>query len=533
MLRFALRFLLAVACLAAQNSGQVVIDGRELWNFRAARAGLSPAERASDTQASILHIAGDLRRRVEDVRAVHLDSESILLISRIYVFSVTADDARLEGKTREDLFSERQRITLDAIRRYREARAYKTLLRSVLAGLAALLAAVLCLVLLRYGYRSARVRLRALLGRSRAARQNSLWRAFQGPLRLLIRVSLRTVFLGLSLAVGLAAISFVLRLFPATAGISAAVVAGVYEAFARIGEGVVAYLPNLAVLLLVLLATRGLIWAARALARSLESGTVTIQRFHREWAEPTYELIRILLIMFGLVVAFPYLPGGDSPALKGASIFIGVLVSLGSGSAMGNVIAGVILTYMRPFRTGDRVKIADSVGDVIEKTLLITRIRTIKNVEVIVPNSAVLGAHIVNYSANAADRGLIVNTTVTIGYDAPWRKVHELLIAAALKTSYILPEPRPFVFQTSLNDFHVSYEINAFTAEANMMAAIYSELHRNIQEEFNAGGVEIMSPTYLSVRDGNTVTIPQAHRPADYVPPSFRVNTEAGGDPAR
>jgi small-conductance mechanosensitive channel len=174
------------------------------------------------------------------------------------------------------------------------------------------------------------------------------------------------------------------------------------------------------------------------------------------------------------------------------------------------------------------VQIADTVGDVVEKSLLVTRIRTIKNVEVIVPNNAVLGARISNYSAHSRDQGLILNTTVTIGYDAPWPKVHELLIAAALKTSRIMPEPRPFVFQTSLNDYHVSYEINAFTDDANRMADTYAELHRNIQEEFNAGGVEIMSPSYLSLRDGNTVTIPENRRPPDYVPGSFRVRAQSG-----
>lgn len=150
----------------------------------------------------------------------------------------------------------------------------------------------------------------------------------------------------------------------------------------------------------------------------------------------------------------------------------------------------------------------------------------------IVPNSAVLGGHIANYSTNAADHGLILNTSVTLGYDAPWRAVHQFLISAALRTRHVLPEPRPFVYQTSLNDYHASYELNAYTAEANQMMAIYSELHQNIQDEFNAGGIEIMSPSYLSLRNGNTVTIPGPQRPPDYKPPVFRVRTESGEDQA-
>lgn len=289
-----------------------------------------------------------------------------------------------------------------------------------------------------------------------------------------------------------------------------------------------AYLPNLAVLAAIGLLTYGTIGLARAFAQAIGTEALSVRGFCADWASPTYNLLKTLLIILALVVAFPYLPGGDSQALKGASIFVGVLVSLGSGSAMGNVISGVILTYMRPFAAGDRVRIAETEGDVVEKTLPVTRIRTIKNVDVIVPNSAILGTHITNYSANARHHGLIVHTTITVGYDAPWRTVHQLLINAARSTRGLLATPEPFVLQTSLNDFHVSYQINAFTSEPNRIAQIYSDLHQSIQEEFHRGGVEIMSPTYLSLRDGNTVTIPEGHRPAEYSAPRFRVDLGSG-----
>jgi small-conductance mechanosensitive channel len=230
-------------------------------------------------------------------------------------------------------------------------------------------------------------------------------------------------------------------------------------------------------------------------------------------------------VIFALVVAFPYLPGGKSDAFKGVSIFIGVLLSLGSGSAMGNIVSGVVLTYMRPFRVGDRVQIADTIGDIIDKSLLVTRLRTIKNVEVTIPNSAILNGQVINYSAMAQTPGLILHTTVTIGYDAPWRTVHELMSSAALATEGILSEPRPFVLQTALNDFNVSYEINAYTHRPNEMTRLYSALHANIQEKFNAAGVEIMSPNYLALRDGNTVTLPEDQRPTGYRVPSFRVDS--------
>ena len=223
---------------------------------------------------------------------------------------------------------------------------------------------------------------------------------------------------------------------------------------------------------------------------------------------------------------FPYLPGADSPAFKGISVFLGVLFSLGSTSAIGNIVAGVILTYMRAFSLGDRVQIADTMGDVVEKTLLVTRIRTIKNVDITIPNAMVLGSHITNYSSSSQQYGLILHTTVTIGYDAPWRQVHQLLIDAATATENILQLPAPFVLQTSLDDFYVSYQINAYTDRPALMARTYSELHQNIQDRFNEARVEIMSPHYSTLRDGNQTTIPPDYLPDDYRTPGFKFETD-------
>jgi small-conductance mechanosensitive channel len=285
----------------------------------------------------------------------------------------------------------------------------------------------------------------------------------------------------------------------------------------------VRYLPRGGVVLLTILVTHYVLKALKFFATAIEHGELPVRGMHPEMAMPTYQLARVLVILFAVVVAFPNLPGGDSDAFKGVSIFVGLLLSLGSSSAVGNALAGLVLTYMRPYHPGDRVKIADTTGDVIEKTLLVTRGRTIKNVEVVIPNSAILGNQILNYSALARTRGLILNTTVTIGYDAPWRTVHDLLIAAALGTDGILPDPPPFVLQTSLNDFHISYELNAYTERANEIQDIYSRLHEAIQDSFNTAGVEIMSPTFYALRDGNTITIPEERRPPGYQAPAFRV----------
>ena len=209
------------------------------------------------------------------------------------------------------------------------------------------------------------------------------------------------------------------------------------------------------------------------------------------------------------------------------TLLLGLIVSLSSSSAIANAIAGIIMTYTNAFRNGERVRIGDVIGDVVKKATFVTQVRTIKNEIVAIPNALVLSTSVQNYSRMARHEGLILHTTVTIGYDAPWRTVHELLLTAARRTKGLLHEPPPFVLQVGLNDFFVSYEINAYTRQANDMVDLLSALHASIQDSFNEGGVEIMSPHIFGLRDANTVTIPAAHRPPGYDAPSFRVQQPA------
>jgi len=300
----------------------------------------------------------------------------------------------------------------------------------------------------------------------------------------------------------------IFSLFPQTRKFVNGLLESIFQAISEGWSSFMEYLPSLLNLAIIIVVTHYTIKFIHFLFNEVEKKNITISGFYPEWARPTYQLVRVAVIILALVIAFPYLPGSSSPAFQGISIFIGALFSLGSTSVVGNIVAGIVLTYTRAFRMGDRVQIANSIGDVIDKGLLVTRIRTIKNVEVAIPNSMVLGSHIINYSMQAEERGLILNTKVTIGYGVPWRRMHETLIEAALATAYILPEPRPFVFQTSLDDFYVSYELNAYTREAEKMAGIYSELHQNIQDKCREAGIEIMSPHYGALRDGSGSTIP-------------------------
>ena len=316
-----------------------------------------------------------------------------------------------------------------------------------------------------------------------------------------------------------------LGIFPWTRGISAQLVGAVLTTLMAIGYAFATFVPNVIsiIIIIIIYVTRYILKLISMVFTGMERGTINFSGFHREWAQPTYKIVRFLVIVFATIAIFPYIPGSQSDAFRGVSVLLGVLISFGSAGAISNIIGGVVLTYMHPFQDGDRVKIADTVGDVVGRTLLVTRIRTIKNVDITIPNSMVLSSHLINFSSVAREHGLILHTSITIGYDAPWKTVHALMIAAAKATTHILEKPEPFVLQTSLDDFYVTYEINAYTDQANKQATIYAELHQNIQDKFNEGGVEIMSPHYANIRDGNQVTIPEQYLPKSYRAPGIRI----------
>ena len=317
-------------------------------------------------------------------------------------------------------------------------------------------------------------------------------------------------------------------IFPETENLTSQLIQWVLTPVLKTLNAVIAFLPDLFTIIIIYLFFKYTIKGLKYFVTEISRGNIRVNGFHQDWATPTFNILKFVLYAFMLVIIWPYLPGSDSAAFQGVSVFLGILISLGSSSAITNMVAGLVITYMRPFKIGDRVKIGDHVGDVVEKTMLVTRIKTIKNEDITVPNSAVLSGSTINYSSNTRNLtdGLIVHTTITIGYDVPWKKLHEVLINAALKVDLIKNDPKPFVLQTSLDDFYVSYQINAYTKFATKQAVIYSELHQNIQDACNEAGIEILSPHYRAARDGNTTTIPSEYLPEDYVAPAFRINKE-------
>ena len=520
-----LLFTLFFSLLWGQESGApIVIDGQEVARVYGSVGAFNATERAVGIKHRITALAEKAVTESVGTRAIPSENATAVVVGPILVMAVTDVDAQSAGVAQDALARQYAAAVQKAIESYRVRHTWRSFLIAVVKTLVAWLlffisAWAFWKVIRWLGGRTGQLFSHLAKVRGTSAFQVLLWE--RG--RLVLMTVLKLV-IGLALISEFSfVISFTFGLFPQTAGISTTLLDYLRNTFGSAGSAVIDYLPSGGFVIIAAIFAHYVLRALKFYTMAIESGDLAIKGIHPEMAKPTYQLARFVVVLFALIVVFPYLPGGNSEAFKGVSIFLGVLLSFGSSSAVSNALAGLVLTYMRPFRAGDRVKIADTVGDVLEKTLLVTRVHTIKNVEVVIPNSAILSNQILNYSALALSRGLILNTTVTIGYDAPWRTVHELLKRAALSTDGVLPDPPPFVLETSLNDFHISYELNAYTDRANDFQNIYSRLHEAIQDSFNRAGVEIMSPTFYALRDGNTVTIPESDRPVGYEPPSFRV----------
>lgn len=505
--------------------GQVMLSGMPVLSIKTRVLSFSPEDRAKTISSRLDRLAKDPLFQPSSLKVVDSENTSDIISGDMVVMSVADGDAAAEGKPRLVLAEEDAAIIRAAVEARNKEYSMHSILFGALYSLLATLALITALVLINHFLPKLITKLESWRGTYiRSIRFQSIEILNEARITAVITSLIRGTRFVFLLGLLYLYIPLVLSFFPWTRGMATKLFEYILTPIEKVGMSFVSYLPNIFFLVVIITIAHYIIVFIKFLFSEVGKQTISIPGFYHDWAEPTFKIVRFLIIAFAAVVAFPYLPGSDSPAFKGVSVFLGVLFSLGSTSAVSNIVAGVILTYMRAFKIGDRVKIADTVGDVVEKTLLITRIRTIKNVDITVPNAMVLGSHITNFSSSAHEYGLILNTTVTIGYDAPWRKVHELLIAAAVATENILELPAPFVLQTSLDDFYVSYQINAYTEKPSVMARTYSELHQNIQEKFNEAGVEIMSPHYSTLRDGNMTTIPESYLSGTYKQPAFRVN---------
>jgi small-conductance mechanosensitive channel len=481
---------------AGALSAPVVIDGRTLFRVRGT-SSFSAERRAAGIAARIKAVAADRTVSPDAVRAVETELGTAIFGGRERVMVVFDADAQLESLGRKTLAELLVRTMREAVADYRLARTRDALLRSAAYAAVAtvLLAALVTLVVWvsRWAERvleaTYRQRVQSVGIQSfQLVRAEQIWVALHRG----VVVARALVILGLAFVY----LQYVLGVFPWTRGFSSQLLGLVLNPLATMGWGIVTVVPDLFFLTILFFITRYLLKIISMFFAAVGRGEVALSGFEQEWADPTYKLLRVAVIALALVVAYPYIPGSSSDAFKGISIFIGIVFSLGSSSTIANIIAGYTMTYRRAFRMGDRVKISGVTGDVIEMRLQVTHLRTIKNEEVIIPNSTILNNEVVNYSSLARTRGLILHTTVGIGYETPWRQVEAMLFLAADRTAEIKREPAPFVRQLALGDFAVTYEINVYCDNVQAMGRIHTALHENILDVFNEHGVQIMTPAY-------------------------------------
>ena len=488
----------------------VVADGDTLFYLYTKRGGYTPQQRAQMTGSAIEELGRRFNLRPDSVSVDHSDIVSDLMYGNKVLLSLTDQDALWEGVSRDSLANERRQNVVDKLHEMKAEHGIWRMAKRILYFVLVIVGQYFLFRLTNWLFRKLKVRILRLKDtkiKPVSIQGYELLDAQKQANLLVFLASVgRYILMGLQL---LFTVPLIFIIFPQTEGLAYRLLGYIWNPIRGIFVGIIDYIPKLFTIIVIWYAVKYLVRFVLYLAREVEGGRLKINGFYPDWAMPTFHIIRFLLYAFMIAMIYPYLPGSNSGVFQGISVFVGLIVSLGSSTVIGNIIAGLVITYMRPFKIGDRIQLNDTTGNIIEKTPLVTRIRTPKNEVVTVPNSFVMSSHTVNYSTSAREYGLIIHSEVSIGYDIPWRKVNELLIDAALNTPGVVDDPRPFVLETSLSDWYPVYQINAYIKEADKMPQIYSNLHQNIQDKFNEAGIEIMSPHYMAMRDGNETTIPK------------------------
>ena len=476
----------------------VVVNGEVLFHMRGITA--YPAkQRAKLIAARIKALAENESFDPNTLKIEDLGDRSKIKAGDETIVTILDVDAELEGVARSVVSRAFLKKIQETIVEYRHDRTGSVLIKNSVYALVATVIIIGLLFGIRWSFRRLDTLLEKQLQRHIESLEAKSLRIVQAEqIWSILRSALKVVRILFMLFLFYIYLNSVLGLFPWTRLLARTLLYYVINPLTTMGSAVIEYLPKLFFLLILVIVVRYILKMLRILFSAVEKERLKLSGFESDWAWPTYRIVRLIVIAFAIVIAYPYIPGSDSAAFKGVSLFFGILFSLGSTSVIGNVIAGYTMTYRRAFRVGDRVRIGETMGDVTEMRLLVTHVRTIKNEEVVIPNSVILNNEVTNYSIMAREQGLILHTTVGIGYEVPWRQVEAMLLLAAQRTPGLRTDTPPFVLQKSLGDYAVNYELNVYCDDVDRMMHLYSQLHRNIQDVFNEYGVQIMTPAYKS-----------------------------------
>ena len=488
----------------------IVVDGDTLLRLYAPVGAISPESRAEIAANKITDLGHRLTLIADTLHVFEGEFTSDILAADEVILSLTDIDGLWADKPRDELAADYMQVIQAKITEIHAEYGLQRKLWGLLQASAIIIGLIVLLILTnRFFLRWKRPVMRRVVRRLKPI----VFKDYevlnihkQGVIIMTIYKVLRYYII---LVLLFSSLSWLFIIFPETESITYTVLGYIWNPFKDILLAVFNYIPKLFQIIVICLCFRYLLRLIRYFASEIELGNLKISGFYPEWAKPSYYILRVLLYSLMLVMIWPLLPNSDSQVFKGVSVFIGIVVSLGSSSIVSNLVAGLVMTYMRPFHIGDYIKVGDTVGEVIEKTELVTRIRTRKNEVVTIQNSSLMGSQTSNFTVAAKNFGIIVHTKVTIGYDVPWQKIKEIMESAALATPGIKHKPHPFMMITALDDFYVEYEINAYTDDAVKLPAVYSALHANLLQRFFEEGVEIMSPHIYARRDGIDLQMPE------------------------
>ncbi len=491
----------------------LIVEGDTLFRLYDRRGGVQPEVRVKNIYDEILKTGKSMKLFLDSIYVYEGDYTADIMAGDRVIMSVSDNDALWQNTTRQELAKSYEDIIEAKVTELHEQYGLQQKLIGGLYVVGIVLLVVILTACINWCYRRWKFRvMRFLMQHVRPIaikdyevlnlrRQSTLFMIAYNVVRYL-----------LILIVLFICIPLVFAVFPETKSLTYTIIGYVWNPFVGIVKSVFGFLPNFFQIVVIILCFRYLVKGLRYLMNEIASGKLVINGFYADWAQPTYYILRLLCYSFMLVMIWPLLPNSNSEVFQGVSVFIGIIVSLGSSSIIGNIMAGMVMTYMRPFHVGDFIKYGDTEGFVIEKTVLVTRIRTRKNNVITIPNSNLMSSQTSNFTFSAQNYGIIVHTKVTIGYDMPWQHIRQLLLDAAHATKGLKQHPEPFVLVTALDDYYVEYEINAYTSQYEKLPIIYSELHHNILDSFHSHGVEIMSPHIYAHRTDLELQIPKEQK---------------------
>lgn len=433
----------------------VVVEGDTLFYLYAKRGGRTPVDRAEDILNIMVKIGTSHSLKKDSIYIYDSEYVTDIMYGEKVILSITDQDALWQNLSRIALAEQYQPIIQNKIQELREQHSILQIAKRVLLFILVIIIQYFLFKLTNYLFKKLRrkiIWLKQNRLRSITIRDYEFLNTHrQGRVLMFFTNVIRWIVLLIQLTIS---VPILFAIFPQTEDLALKIFSYLLEPVKMIFKSVGSYIPNLFIILVIYYCIKYIVKGIQYIANEIESENLKISGFYPDWAQPTFNIIRFLLYAFMIAMIYPYLPGSDSGVFQGISIFVGLIISLGSSTVIGNIIAGLVITYMRPFKLGDRIQLNETTGNVIEKTPFVTRLRTPKNEVVTIPNSFIMSSHTTNYSASARQYGLIIHSTVTIGYDVPWRQVHQLLINAARQTTGVLPEPKPFVLETELSDYY-------------------------------------------------------------------------------